>query len=56
MSVINPAKRLDDAMALHNFTWNDLIKVQRRVLIPSPRLNSLTSLRTRKRRKKLMLN
>ena len=36
-------------------TWKDLTKVQSRVLIPSPRFSSLTSLITRKRRKKLML-
>ena len=36
-------------------TWNDLMNVQSRVRIPSPRLSSLTSLITRNSRKKLIL-
>ena len=35
-------------------TWNDLINVQRRVLIPSPRLNNLTNRIARNNRKKLI--
>lgn len=34
------------------FTWNDLMKVHRRVRMPSPLFSNLTSLITRKRRKK----
>lgn len=35
-------------------TWKDLMKVQRRVLIPSPLLRSLTSLITLNKRKKVI--
>ena len=39
-------------MATQGRAWKDLMKVQRRVLMPSPFESSLTSLMTRKRRKK----
>ena len=35
-------------------TWKDLMKVHSSVRMPSPRLSSLTSRMTRKRRKKVM--
>ena len=39
-------------MATQGRAWKDLMKVQRRVRMPSPLESSLTSLMTRKRRKK----
>lgn len=40
--------------ATYGNAWNDLIKVHRRVLIPSPRLSNFTKRITRNKRKKLM--
>ena len=39
-------------MATQGRAWKDLMKVQRRVRMPSPLDSNLTSLMTRKRRKK----
>lgn len=47
-------KSITISRATYGKAWNDFINVQSRVRIPSPRLNSFTSLITRNNRKKFI--